>query len=55
MSISPPPKPRDGPGFKVVVVSGLTRNVQKAHLEEIFGEYGKVTGVDLPVLRQCES
>ncbi|GFZ43354.1 hypothetical protein JCM24511_01074 [Saitozyma sp. JCM 24511] len=36
---------------RVIVVSGLTKNVQKGHLEEIFGEYGKVTGLDLPLFK----
>ena len=45
----------DGPGeFRVVVVSGLTKNVHRGHLEEIFGVYGRVTGLDLPLFRVCE-
>ena len=45
-----------GPGeFRVVVVSGLTKNVHRGHLEEIFGVYGRVTGVDLPLFRVCKS
>jgi RNA-binding protein with serine-rich domain 1 len=42
-------------GFKVVVVSGLTKNVHKGHLEEVFGEYGKITGLDLPLFKVCKS
>lgn len=42
-------------GSKVVVVSHLTRAVHKGHLEEIFGQYGKITGIDLPVVRGGES
>lgn len=42
-------------GFKVVVVGGLTKNVSRGHLEEIFGEYGRVTGCDLPVFKVCMS
>ncbi|KAK4686927.1 RNA-binding protein with serine-rich domain 1, partial [Tremellales sp. Uapishka_1] len=38
-------------GFKVIVVSGLSKNVMKGHLDEIFGEYGQVTGVDLPLFK----
>jgi len=41
-------------GSKVVVVGGLTKNVHRGHLEEIFGEYGRVTGCDLPVFKVCE-
>ena len=43
----------DEQGFRVIVVSGLTKNVQRAHLEEIFGEYGRVTGLDLPLFKVC--
>ena len=46
--------PTGSHGFKVVVVGGLTKNVQRGHLEEIFGEYGRVTGCDLPVFKVCE-
>lgn len=42
-------------GFKVVVVSGLTKNVQRAHLMEIFEVYGKVVGLDLPLFKVCKS
>jgi RNA-binding protein with serine-rich domain 1 len=45
-------QPKNG-GHRVVVVHNLSRNVHKGHLEEIFGHYGKVTGVDLPVARGC--
>ncbi|WWD18181.1 hypothetical protein CI109_102630 [Kwoniella shandongensis] len=38
-------------GSRVIVVSGLSKNVQKGHLEEIFGEYGKITGLDLPLFK----
>lgn len=41
-------------GYKVVVVSGLTKNVHRGHLEEIFGEYGRITGLDLPLFKVCE-
>jgi RNA recognition motif-containing protein len=44
----------DEVGFRVIVVSGLTKNVMKGHLEEIFGEYGRVTGLDLPLFKVCE-
>lgn len=40
---------------KVVVVSGLSRNVVAAHLKSIFGHYGDVRKVDLPVYRSSES
>ncbi|KAJ9125833.1 hypothetical protein QFC24_002617 [Naganishia onofrii] len=38
-----------GPAWRVVIVSGLTKNVRREHLEEIFGKYGRITGVDLPI------
>ena len=40
---------------KVVVVNHLTRNVVEAHLRTIFGFYGKITKVDLPVYGKCLS
>lgn len=54
---SPPPRTNGGGkpagGYRVIVVSGLSKNVQREHLEEIFGEYGKVTGLDLPLFKVC--
>lgn len=41
-------------GFKVVVVSGLTKNVHKGHLEEIFGVYGRITAIDMPLFKVCK-
>jgi RNA-binding protein with serine-rich domain 1 len=41
-------------GHRVIVISGLTKNVHRGHLEEIFGVYGKVTGADVPVFKICE-
>lgn len=40
--------------YKVVVVQGLSTNVMPAHLREIFGAYGRVVGLDLPVFKVCE-
>ncbi|KAF4574752.1 hypothetical protein EYR36_006102 [Pleurotus pulmonarius] len=39
----------DKPNAKVVIVTNLTRNVVKAHLQVIFGVYGDVAKIDLPV------
>ncbi|KAH9938245.1 uncharacterized protein B0H18DRAFT_966236 [Fomitopsis serialis] len=39
----------DKPHAKVVVVTNLTRNVVEAHLRTIFGFYGDITKIDLPV------
>ncbi|WRT65949.1 uncharacterized protein IL334_002900 [Kwoniella shivajii] len=42
---------RSDGGLRVIVVSGLSKNVMKGHLEEIFGEYGRITGIDLPTFK----
>ena len=39
---------------KVVVVTNLTRNVMESHLQAIFGFYGEVLKVDLPVYGKCK-
>ncbi|THH23165.1 hypothetical protein EUX98_g8017 [Antrodiella citrinella] len=39
----------DKPHAKVVVVTNLTRNVVESHLQTIFGFYGDITKVDLPM------
>ena len=43
----------DKPHAKVVVVNNLTRNVVEAHLETIFGFYGEITKIDLPLFAKC--
>lgn len=48
-SYSPPPRK------PVVRVGRLTKNVTAAHLDEIFGAYGKILDVDLPINRRRES
>ena len=62
-SIPPPRVPKDsrnshvhgkGAGWRVVIVSGLTKNVRREHLEEIFSKYGRVTGLDLPTFPKCK-
>ncbi|CDZ97825.1 FOG: RRM domain [Phaffia rhodozyma] len=35
----------------VVVIQHLTTNVKKGHLEEIFGQYGSISRIDLPLYR----
>jgi RNA-binding protein with serine-rich domain 1 len=42
------------PGAKVVVVTNLTRNVVESHLKIIFGFYGEITKIDLPLFGKCE-
>ena len=44
---------QEKPHAKVVVVTNLTRNVVEAHLRAIFGFYGEVQKVDLPVFGKC--
>ncbi|KAL9109942.1 MAG: hypothetical protein Q9227_005465 [Pyrenula ochraceoflavens] len=36
-----------------IVVEKLTKNVTEAHLREIFGNYGDIQSIDLPMNRQC--
>jgi RNA-binding protein with serine-rich domain 1 len=36
-----------------IVVERLTKNVNENHLYEIFGQYGDIDDLDLPVNRQC--
>ena len=48
MSISPPPS------HVAVKVVGLSKNVESYHLSEIFGFYGRVERVVLPLDRTCE-
>jgi hypothetical protein len=57
VSRSPAPRDRDGPkpGPKVIIVVNLTRNVADAHLRAIFGLYGEIRKVDLPLHAKCTS
>lgn len=43
----------DKPDAKVVVITNLTRNVVEAHLQSIFGFYGEVVKIDLPIYVKC--
>jgi RNA-binding protein with serine-rich domain 1 len=38
---------------KVIAISNLTRNVIEAHLQSIFGFYGEVVKIDLPIYVKC--
>ena len=38
---------------KVVIVTSLTRNVVESHLRTIFGFYGDIIKVDLPLFGKC--
>ena len=48
-----PHSPADKPDTKVIVVTNLTRNVVESHLKTIFGFYGHITKIDLPVFGKC--
>lgn len=37
-----------------IVVEKLTKNVNEAHLREIFGSYGSISDLDMPMNRQCK-
>lgn len=37
------------------MVEKLTKNVTEAHLREIFGSFGDIEYLDLPVNRACKS
>ncbi len=41
------------PSLAQVVVERLTKNVNEDHLREIFGQYGEIEDLDLPLNRQC--
>jgi len=36
-----------------IVIEKLTKNVTEAHLREIFGAYGHIESIDLPLNKQC--
>jgi RNA-binding protein with serine-rich domain 1 len=49
------PKNPDKSEAKVIIVTNLTRNVVEAHLNIIFGFYGQITKIDLPLYGKCKS
>lgn len=42
------------PDAKVVIVTNLTRNVVESHLHTVFGFYGEIIKIDLPLFGKCE-
>lgn len=42
------------PDAKVVIITNLTRNVVESHLQTIFGFYGPIIKIDLPLFGKCE-
>lgn len=55
-SLSPPPAQLAEP-VKIprIMVSKLTRNVGRSHLNEIFGYFGEIKDVDIPVSKPYEN
>lgn len=43
----------DKPDAKVVIITNLTRNVVESHLQSIFGFYGRIMKIDLPLFGKC--
>jgi RNA-binding protein with serine-rich domain 1 len=46
-------QPEEKLDAKVVVVTNLTRNVVEAHLKSVFGFYGEIIKIDLPIYVKC--
>lgn len=38
-----------------IVVERLSKNINEQHLHEIFGNFGHIKDLDLPINRTCES
>ena len=38
---------------KVIVITNLTRNVVEAHIQSVFGFYGEIAKIDLPIYVKC--
>lgn len=45
---------RENEDAKVVVVTNLTRNIAEPHLQTVFGFYGEIAKIDLPLYTKCE-
>ena len=41
------------PDAKVIIITNLTRNVVESHLQTVFGFYGSIIKVDLPLFGKC--
>lgn len=52
-SVSPPVHDEKASNLKVIVITNLTRNVVESHLRTIFGFYGKIRKIDLPLFGKC--
>lgn len=51
---NPKPTSQEKPEAKVVIVTNLTRNVDQSHLNIVFGVYGQITKIDLPIFGKCK-
>ncbi|KAF7971766.1 hypothetical protein HWV62_36195 [Athelia sp. TMB] len=47
--------PAEKTNAKVIHVANLTRNVVESHLRAIFGFYGEITKLDLPIYGKCKA
>jgi hypothetical protein len=45
---------KDTINAKGVIITNLTRNVGEAHLRAVFGFYGEISKVDLPLYAKCK-
>lgn len=46
---------KEMPDAKVIIVNNLTRNVVETHLRTVFGFYGEIVKLDLPLFAKCKS
>jgi len=46
-------EPEDKLDAKIIIITNLTRNVVEAHLQSVFGFYGEVVKIDLPIYVKC--
>jgi RNA-binding protein with serine-rich domain 1 len=37
-----------------IVVERLTKNINENHLRELFGSFGEIVDMDMPMNRQCK-
>ncbi|KAJ5144767.1 Serine/arginine-rich splicing factor SR45 [Penicillium atrosanguineum] len=54
-SYSRTPSPKSPPRSAKIVVEKLTKNVTENHIREVFGSFGDIEYLDLPMNRSCET